>query len=61
MAFDEGNYETMKILKCRKCGNIFAASLTGSQECPECESSNVLRYRPDGKEDSDDGPLSDKA
>lgn len=35
---DENNYPTMKFMRCKKCGNVFAASMTGYNECPECAS-----------------------
>jgi hypothetical protein len=53
MAIDENNYKTMKLLRCKKCGNVYAASLTGSTECPECSSDDASQFRPDGVEDLD--------
>jgi predicted Zn-ribbon and HTH transcriptional regulator len=51
MAPDESKFSTMKFMRCKKCGNVYAASLTGAVECPECSSGDAVRYRPDGKED----------
>jgi predicted Zn-ribbon and HTH transcriptional regulator len=56
MAIDESKYKTMRFMKCKKCGNVYAASLTGSKECPECASDDVLHFRPDGVEEQENGP-----
>ncbi len=53
MPLDENKYETMRFMKCKTCGNVFAASLAGSKECPDCESHHISRFQPDGKEDLD--------
>jgi predicted Zn-ribbon and HTH transcriptional regulator len=53
MAIDESKYKTMRFMKCKKCGNVYAASLSGSMECPECASNDVLHFRPDGLEEKD--------
>ena len=55
MSLDESKYPTMKFMRCKQCGSVFAASLSGATECPDCASSDAVRYRPDGKE-TDDGP-----
>jgi predicted Zn-ribbon and HTH transcriptional regulator len=52
MTIDESNYKTMKLFKCRRCGNVYAASLAGSTECPDCSSDDVSHFCPDG----DEGP-----
>jgi hypothetical protein len=52
MAIDESNYKTMKLLRCKKCGNVYAAGLSGSTECPECASDDASQFRPDGQENS---------
>lgn len=53
MPIDENNYKTMKLFRCKKCGNVYAASLTGSTECPDCASNDISNYSPDGKEESE--------
>jgi predicted Zn-ribbon and HTH transcriptional regulator len=50
MAPDENKFRTMKFMRCKKCGNVYAARLTGAVECPECASDEAVRFRPDGKE-----------
>lgn len=45
--FDENRYPTMRFLRCKKCGNIFVESLSGSKECPDCSSENTDIYEPD--------------
>jgi predicted nucleic acid-binding Zn-ribbon protein len=52
MPIDENNYRTMKLFRCKKCGNVYAGSLTGSTECPDCSSNDVSHFSPDGKEDA---------
>jgi predicted Zn-ribbon and HTH transcriptional regulator len=56
MAIDENNYKTMKLLRCKTCGNVYAASLTGSTECPDCASNNVTQFRPDDEEEPENTP-----
>jgi predicted Zn-ribbon and HTH transcriptional regulator len=53
MALDESKYKTMKIMHCKKCGHVYTASLSGSTECPECDSNDVAHFRPDGREGDD--------
>jgi predicted Zn-ribbon and HTH transcriptional regulator len=50
MAPDENKFKTMQFMRCKKCGNVYAASVSGTVECPECSSGDAVRYRPDGKE-----------
>lgn len=50
MAPDENKFKTMQFMRCKKCGNVYAASVSGAVECPECSSGDAVRYRPDGKE-----------
>jgi DNA-directed RNA polymerase subunit RPC12/RpoP len=55
MALDESKFDTMQFMRCARCGNVFAARLSGSgaPECPECSSADVARFRPDGKQEND--------
>jgi predicted Zn-ribbon and HTH transcriptional regulator len=53
MPIDESKYRTLKLMRCKKCGNVYAASLTSAAECPECSSRDASYFRPDGKEQSD--------
>jgi predicted Zn-ribbon and HTH transcriptional regulator len=52
MPIDESNYKTMKLYRCKKCGNVYAASLSGSTECPDCASNDVSHFSPDGSEEA---------
>ena len=61
MPIDESNYKTMKLFRCKKCGNVYAASLSGSTECPDCASSDVSHFSPDGKEEQESGLSEDNA
>lgn len=36
--FNESDYPTLKYMRCKQCGNIFAARMDGSTECPDCMS-----------------------
>lgn len=51
MAPDENKFKTMQFMRCKKCGNVYAANVSGAVECPECSSGDAVRYRPDGKEE----------
>lgn len=33
---DEEKFPTMRFLKCRECGHVYTASLTGVNNCPKC-------------------------
>jgi hypothetical protein len=33
---DEEKFPTVRFLKCRPCGHVFTASLTGVDSCPKC-------------------------
>jgi rubredoxin len=57
MPIDESNYKTMKLFRCRKCGNVYAASPAGSTECPDCASGDVSHFSPDGAEETKNDPL----
>jgi predicted Zn-ribbon and HTH transcriptional regulator len=61
MSIDENNYKTMKLYRCKKCGNVYAASLSGSTECPDCASNDVSNFSPDGKEEPKSGQTDDNA
>lgn len=61
MPIDESNYKTMKLYRCRKCGNVYAASMTGGKECPDCASGDVSHYSPDGKDEPQSSPPGDIA
>jgi predicted Zn-ribbon and HTH transcriptional regulator len=55
MALDESKYETMRFMRCKQCGNVYASGFDDTPECPECASHQSIIYRPDGaKEDSGD-------
>ena len=57
MAFDESKYKTTKFMKCKECGNVFAAGLSGGNaECPDCASGDLSRFRPDLGDGRDDQP-----
>ena len=51
---DENKYPTMKLLRCKKCGNVFAESLAGTTDCPECSSADASQYQPDSFDNKDD-------
>jgi len=51
MSLDENNYKTLRFMKCKTCGNVFAASLAGSKECPDCASNHIAHFRPDENND----------
>jgi ABC-type ATPase with predicted acetyltransferase domain len=58
MPIDESNYKTMKLFRCKKCGNVYAANFTRGMECPDCASSDVSHFSPDGAGEPQNG-LSD--
>ena len=57
MPIDESKYETMRFLRCKQCGNVYAASLNDTPECPECSSTKAKIYRPDDAEGEDVGAV----
>jgi anti-anti-sigma regulatory factor len=36
---DEEKFPTVRFLKCRQCGHVYTASLTGVNSCPKCKTS----------------------
>ena len=44
--FDENKYPTLRYMKCKKCGNVFVMSYSGSKECPECASDEADTFQP---------------
>jgi predicted Zn-ribbon and HTH transcriptional regulator len=46
---NEQQYPTMRFMKCKKCGAVFAAPPGGPTECPECSSAATGAFRPDGE------------
>jgi hypothetical protein len=46
---DENRFPTMRFMKCRKCGNVFVASLSGVTTCPECSSEDAEQFSPDSE------------
>jgi predicted nucleic acid-binding Zn-ribbon protein len=57
---EEEKYPTQRFLRCRKCGRIFVASLSGSNDCPDCASTSLETYTPgsDTSEKSDSAETS---
>ena len=52
--FDEGDYPTLKLMKCKKCGYIFTGSLTGENDCPECDSNDTTNFKPHEEQNRSD-------
>ncbi|NLP03902.1 MAG: hypothetical protein GX089_15515 [Fibrobacter sp.] len=55
---NESKYPTMRLMLCRKCGNVFAAGFSGDKECPDCSSQSTTEYNPEeisGEELSNQG------
>ena len=42
---DENKYPTRRFMRCRKCGQVFAAGPWDTQECPECSSADTEEYQ----------------
>ena len=47
MPLDESKYDTMRFMRCKNCGNVYAAGIGVTPECPECSSNSSAAYRPD--------------
>lgn|GEM_PF-3317795 len=51
VAIDESKFGTMRLLRCRKCGNVYAAGYGAAvPECPECSSNESELYKPEGSD-----------
>jgi len=61
MALDESKYKTLRFMRCKQCGGVFASGVGAVPECPDCASQNSTVYRPDGKsslnEDTENGEV----
>jgi hypothetical protein len=40
-------YNTLRLMRCSKCGNVFVTSISGYVECPECSSVDATGFHPD--------------
>jgi predicted nucleic acid-binding Zn-ribbon protein len=54
MALDESKYKTLRFMRCKQCGEVFASGVGAVPECPDCASQNSTVYRPDGKDGLDE-------
>jgi predicted Zn-ribbon and HTH transcriptional regulator len=54
---NEDKFPTMRLMKCRKCGNVFPVKVGFEPECPDCASKNSQKYDPiaDRKEEEEGG------
>lgn len=50
MALDESKYKTLRFMRCKQCGAVFASGVGTVPECPDCASQNSSVYAPDGKD-----------
>ena len=46
MGIDESKYETMKIVRCTKCKNVYVSPISTIPQCPECQSGAVQKFVP---------------
>jgi predicted nucleic acid-binding Zn-ribbon protein len=50
---DEKKYPTLRFLKCKNCGNVFAGNMDLDIDCPECSSVDFQPYHPVEDENGD--------
>jgi uncharacterized OB-fold protein len=43
---NENDYPTLRIMRCKKCGNVYVENISGYGTCPNCSSDTAERYDP---------------
>lgn len=50
---NEANYPTRRFMRCKRCGRMFPASLSGRSDCPECRSEQTEPVDSGGESETD--------
>jgi predicted Zn-ribbon and HTH transcriptional regulator len=42
---------TLHYMRCKKCGDVFVTNISGYAQCPDCSSTEAVRFQPGETQD----------